>query len=735
MNSYTRSARTMAPAFHLAFLVFAVAICNASAQIKDGLQLVRPTLLADSSAIVPGKSLSLGILFEIAPGWHIYWRNPGDAGLATSIDWDVPEGYSVSALHWPIPKRIVEPGDIQVFGYKNRVLLWVDINVPAELMAGSEARFVARAKWLVCEAICIPGSAEMEITLPVADTAAPVNEALFSEFRARVPSEEPPPFSVEWKSQPEAWEVRIEGAQDTSQFDFFPFEAETELHGHPQGGSVSDGSAQLLIPANRVVQGLLVRTKPEPEVAWQIKSPEWPATPIANLEANPNTKANALGDFFIEKGAGGLEPPTAGSIPSLWVALLYGALGGFILNFMPCVLPVISLKLFGFIRQSGESRAQIFRHGLAFVAGIFAWFLALGIVVVLLKGAGAQVTWAFQFQNPWFILFLCAVVFVFALNLFGVFEIVLPGAASSCMAEIAEREGYGGAFFQGVFATLLATPCTAPFLGPALGFAFSQPSSVIFGMFGAVAFGMAFPYILLSAQPAWIKWLPKPGAWMERLKQAMAFPLLATLIWLLSVIASQKGVAGMIWTLSLLLTLGFACWLYGSFCGGLSSPRTRFTALAFAALSAIGGAWFFGGLFAQAEPPSARAPRATASDEINWVPFSSAELDRLLAEDKPVFVDFTADWCITCKFNERTAINTPAVRALLAQRGIVAMKADWTNANPEITAALQAFGRVGVPFYVFYPKGRKIPPVIFPELLTEKILIEGLGGRQVDVGE
>lgn len=673
---------------------------GAAAQIVDGKPLVRAALLADTAAVVPGGDFSLGVLFEIEPGWHIYWRNPGDAGLATSVDWKMPEGFEISAMRQPVPARIVEPGDIQVFGYKKQVLLWVDVRAPADLQSGSEVRFSADASWLVCKEICVPGDAAMELTLPVAADAAPVNAELFAEFRELLPAAGPPPYELAWEQNPAGWNLRVAGIQEGARMDFYPFEAETDLPGHTSGGIVENGTASLEIPANRAVEGLLVRT--EPLSTWVVKSPEWkPPVPVP-APADENTASDAA--------------PPAG-IPPLWLALLYGAIGGFILNFMPCVLPVISLKIFGFMRQAGDSRSRIFRHGLAFAGGMFAWFLGLGMVIVLLKQTGASVTWAFQFQNPWFILFICAVVFVFALNLFGVFEFALPGAAGSRMADLAEKEGYSGSFFQGVFATLLATPCTAPFLGTALGFAFSQPAPVILGMFGAVAFGMAVPYVLLSAQPAWIAWLPKPGAWMEKLKHFMAFPLLATLVWLLSVVAGQKGTDGVIWTLALLLALGFACWIYGAFRG--------LRAAGIALLAAGLGTWFFGGLFSRAEAPGA-AVATPSKDGIPWVAFSTAELDRLLDEGAPVFVDFTADWCITCKFNERTAINTPAVRAVLAERGIVPMKADWTNANPEITNALREFGRVGVPFYVFYPKGRAVPPVVFPELLTEAILLDGL---------
>jgi len=414
----------------------------------------------------------------------------------------------------------------------------------------------------------------------------------------------------------------------------------------------------------------------------------------------------------------------------LWTYLLFGLIGGFILNLMPCVLPVISLKIFGFMRQAGDSRANILKHGLAFTAGIFLWFLGLAAVIIALKSAGSEVTWAFQFQNPWFNYVIGSVVFVFALNLFGVFEIVLPGRATQGMAEAGGHGGLAGSFAQGILATLLATPCTAPFLGTALGFAFSQTSAVIAAMFAAIAAGMAFPYLLLSAQPGWMKYLPKPGAWMERLKQFMGFPLLATLLWLLYVIGQQRGTEAVIWAAATYLCLGLAAWLYGAFLGPVSSTRAKTLATLGILLSLLLGLGYFtGNLFARSAAMMPDKSAATPTDGIPWVSFSEAELQRLLAEGRPVFLDFTADWCITCKFNLRTAIDTKAVREAFEKLGIVPMLADWTNSNPEITRKLAQFDRVGVPFYLFYAPGRADDPVILPELLTEQILLRAIGAQ------
>jgi thiol:disulfide interchange protein DsbD len=345
----------------------------------------------------------------------------------------------------------------------------------------------------------------------------------------------------------------------------------------------------------------------------------------------------------------------------------------------------------------------------------------------MIKAGGAQVTWgAFQFQNSYFVTGLSFLVFLFALNLLGVFEITLPGAASNKLDQIASSpasgSSYAGSFFQGLFATLLATPCTAPFLGSALGFAFGQSPIIILAMFTAVALGMSAPYLILSARPGWRQWIPKPGAWMERLKQFMAFPLLATNLWLLWVLQNQRGGDAALILSALFLIIGFCAWALGALSASSwnSAWLIRILILLVAACS-----MFLGSVRIAAM--SLTPKMTTTGDGIGWIPYSPQSLERLRDDGKPVFLDFTASWCLTCQFNERTAIDVPAVRKLMKERGITAMKGDWTNSDPEITDALRSFGRVGVPLALFYPSGKGSSPVILPELLTEKIVLEALG--------
>jgi len=665
-----------------------------AAQVLDGKTLVEAELVANTEGIVPGQTFYVGLRLRMAPGWHTYWQYSGDAGIPTTIAWELPEGFGAGPIEWPMPTAKLEPGDIEVYGYSGEVLLLVAIQPPPDLVVGSEVTIRGNASWLVCEAICIPGNAELSITLPVISTAPKSQNAEFDFWQRRVPSADPPPFSIQWEQSAKGLSGRVLSDATLNSVRFFPLPVENQPVGHP---SVTEEGGESIIRVDAVapLRGVVAAEVGGEERAWLVVA-----------DADDAMAASSQG------------------FPPLWQALLYGFLGGIILNLMPCVLPVISLKVFGFIRQAGADPRRIFLHGAAFSGGIFLWFLGLGAVIVALKASGSEVTWAFQFQNPAFILTIAAIVFVFALNLCGVFEMTLPGKAVGTMSDLSGQEGYSGSFFQGVFATLLATPCTGPFLGTALGFAFSQPSAVVMAMFGSIALGMASPYLLLSARSEWMKFLPKPGAWMEKLKQFMAFPLFATLLWLLSILGGQKGIDGILWASAFFLCLGLSVWIYGAFCTPVSSVRTRAIAIVLALLIAVGGGWFFiGGGFANAASPSAST---NTKSGIQWESFSQARLDELLAAGTPVFVDFTADWCITCKFNERTAINVPAVRALINEMGIVPIKADWTNSNPEITATLKRFGRVGVPFYVIYPAGRADDPITLPEILTESMVLDAL---------
>jgi thiol:disulfide interchange protein DsbD len=424
---------------------------------------------------------------------------------------------------------------------------------------------------------------------------------------------------------------------------------------------------------------------------------------------------------------------TSGEQTPLGLYLLFALIGGLLLNIMPCVLPVIALKIFGMVKMAGDQPRRIKRLGWMFSLGILSSFLALASTVILLKLAGQQVGWGFQFQEPIFVIIMGAVVFAFGLSLFGVFEIQLPGAAVAGVSNVINKQGseggYAASFFEGVFATILATPCTAPFLGTALGFAFAQPWWIILLIFSVVAAGMAIPYLLLTAKPAWMRFLPKPGAWMETAKQFMGFLMMGTLLWLLYIFGKQLGMEAVIGAAGFLLTVGVAAWLIGRFATLSAKRRTYWLAWAGAlAVTVVGFRLFLTPVLQAQEVLAGTSPDgATASQEgIAWRPFTTATVEDLLQQHRTVFIDFTAEWCLTCKVNEKTVLADPEVIGRFASLGIVAVKADWTNRNPEITRLLAQFGRSGVPLYVIFPAASPDRPIVLPEVITKGIVLEAL---------
>jgi thiol:disulfide interchange protein DsbD len=674
------------------------------AQTYQGKEVVRPQLLADTNAIVPGKPFTVGLLLRMAPGWHTYWKFSGDAGLPTELKWKLPPGWKIGEMQWPIPLKTVDPGDIETYGYENEILLMQEITPPSKL-DDSSVKLSTEASWLVCEKICIPGGATLQLDLPVASKSEPANTEVFARYRRLLPQNLPGPNGARADWSRAGSDLRLKITSDSlAKFpavDFFPLPEQETIVGHPSVQSRNNNETVFRIPLESApkdlssMAGLLVfgqQPNGEDRAAWQITSA-------------PAVSAT--------------QPPPARGI---FKFLLFGFLGGLILNLMPCVLPVISLKIFGFVQQAGQSRQKILRSVIAFTAGIFAWFIALAVLLIALKGAGRDVTWGgFQFTNPYFVLVLNVIVLVFALNLFGVFEISLPQSVTRGLLSTSDRKDLLGSFFQGVFATVLATPCTAPFLGTALGFAFTQSAAIILVMFVAVAAGMSAPYLLLSAQPAWLRFLPRPGPWMVHVKQFMGFLLLATLLFLLYVLGAQRGLEGAIWASCFLLVISVGCWMKGAFVVPTATVVKRGVVLVLMLVLILGGGIYFIGDKFQ----STKLASADSQIHGDWQPFTPERLQSELEQGRTVFVDFTAAWCLTCKFNEASVLEAHDVREAFQRHGIVKMKADWTNGDPVITKLLQKFGRPGVPLYVLYP-AKNEEPIVFPEVLTKGMVLEKL---------
>ena len=660
------------------------AAASGQAQVVDGHQLVKAQLIADTQHIEAGQKFRLGVLYTIYPNWHIYWKYAGDAGIPTQIDWQLPTGFKAGPLQWPLPERQKEPGELEVFDYNNEVLLFTEVQAPEQLPAGP-VELTAKTNWLVCEKECVPGDAQLSLKLNDGGQG-PGNEGLFAKYAASVPKTTPPGFSLSMKPSGNQMVIDFSGAPEGSKLDFFPVPPENVVlnHGKQTGNRVVlsvDGGAALT----------------------QLKG-------VAVVQANGKTDA-----FEVElqpaaavAQGGSVSADLAGVLQAIGFALI----GGLILNVMPCVLPVISLKIFGFVSEAGERPDKAFRLALAFSAGILGCFAVLAAIVTFFRAVGAQVGWGFQFQDYRFVVVIACLVFAFALNLFGVFELTVSARATGGLAKLAAGTGYGGAFFQGAFATILATPCTAPFLGTASAFAFTQPAWATFLIFFSIGIGMALPYLLLAIQPKWLRYLPKPGDWMVRLKQVLGFLLLATLLWLSWIVGRLRGVDGMVELGGLLLVIGIVAWIKGSFWTPVSSTRSRvLAAVAMAAVLVVAlGSYNF----------------VTAPSQIPWQAFSQQSLDNAVQSGRPIFVDFTADWCLTCKANERFALDSSAVRQAFAQHRVVMLRADWTHGDAEITQILKEHGRAGVPMYLFYPGGKDRPPMVLPELISSQTVLDAL---------
>ena len=670
---------------------------------------VTTSIVADTKAVEAGKPFTVGVRFEIKPEWYIYWRFVGDIGLATNVEWTLPEGFKAGALHWPLPHSHEATGDFLNYVYERETLLFAEITPPAQMPADPIA-IKAKLTWQMCNAEqCVPGNASAVLSLPVG-TAEPENAELFTKWRAQIPKAGGAPFQVTWhREKADEFSIGITGLPKDFKAEFFPLPPNKDAKpGHPKVGEIAaDGARTITFPVeggapNLAWQGVLATAKGDaPREGWLIAAGD----PIPAGQAVIVSPASAP----VEVAAG----------VSLWATLWSAFIGGLILNLMPCVLPVIALKIFGFISQSKEEPARVFRLGLAFVAGVFVFFLALAALVIAIKSGGGRLNWGFQFQNGYILATLIALVFLFAMSMFGLFEITLGSGTATKLDALSGREGYGGAFVHGLFTTLLGTSCTAPFLGPVLGFAVVQPPHLVIAIFLAIAAGMSLPYFLLTWQPAWMKYLPKPGAWMERIKQFMGFIMLAVVVWLLGVVGESRGVDALISVGSFLLLLGVASWVFGAF-------RTR--AIVWPVVIALVVAGWFVFLKNNLGPVTAKSGNAKTAIQpggIEWQPFSPESLANAIASGRPVFIDFTADWCLNCKYNEKFVLETEPVRAAFREKKVVALKADWTNADPVITEMLKKFKRAGVPVYVLYLPGIS-EPVVFPEILSQAVVLRHL---------
>jgi thiol:disulfide interchange protein DsbD len=700
---------------NMGLYVFALTLAGlsgpASAAVVDTGH-VKAELIVSSEA-VPGGEVMVALRQTIAKDWHTYWRNPGDAGQATTLDWRLPKGWQAGQIIWPTPKRL-PLGTLMNYGYEGEVLLPVSITVPADAKPGQRVSLKSEAGFLVCKDICIPEQASLTVDVVVA-AGTPKIDARAAKAISDTLTAAPKLAGLKavMARDQGAVKLSITGAPlaggNFPDAYFFAFDSTLLDHAKPQLIERGPQGLTLTLPA-----GFGFKTGPAPTAL----------AGVIDLGSNAYEIEAKAGEPL--PGAAGLGAPTAKDkapeAMSLPLAVLFAFLGGLILNLMPCVFPILSMKAAALTAHGGnpsETRAQ----GLAFLAGVVATFLALAGALIAAKAAGAAVGWGFQLQSPPVVAVLCLVMLLTALNLSGLFEVGagLQGAAGS--SSLAARSGLAGAFFTGVLAVVVAAPCTAPFMAGAIGFALTQGTAAALLIFLFLGLGLAAPFTALAFSPSLTKRLPRPGLWMERLKQALAFPLYGTAAWLAWVFALQAGTNGLAFLLAASVAVAFAAWLYGlaqrsSLVGG--KPRLS---LILALLSVLAAGGLIYGASKMPAPVASTAPEETA--ELTSEPFSPERLAALRAEGRPVLINFTAAWCITCQVNDRAALSRPAVAALIKSSNAVYMVGDWTNRDGIIAKALAEQGRAGVPLYLVYGVGGRAP-VILPQLLTEGAVIEAL---------
>ncbi|MCF8259198.1 MAG: thioredoxin family protein [Melioribacteraceae bacterium] len=670
-------------------------------------EYVEGKLLSEVKTIEAGKQFTLAVKLKMEDHWHIYWRNVGDTGLPTTIDWTLPEGFEAGEINWPYPESFDFGGLINL-GYENEAVLLVDIKTP-DVITSDQITIKAEIKYLACYRSCIPGKEEIEIILPVGNEIA--NTELAEEFadaRSKIPIS-----SNDWKIEAATnGEILNIFAANPSWFEgeinkikFFPYSEELIAYAPEQklekldnGYILSIELSEYYTGENQNIEGVLVT-----DSGWRGEGSEKAMEIKVTLSDE------------IQSAEGG---SVSGS--GLMVALLFAFLGGIILNLMPCVLPVLSLKIMGLVQQAGEDKNKSLKHGLVFTLGVLVSFWILSGLLLLLRAGGEQLGWGFQLQSPEFVIVLSLFLFLFGLSMFGVFEI---GASLTAVGGKAQnKSGFGGSFLSGVLATVVATPCTAPFMGSALGFALSQPAIISLLIFTFLGLGMASPYVLLSASPKLLKFVPKPGAWMETLKQFMGFLLFATVLWLLWVLSLQTGSMGVLILLFSFLISSLGAWILGKW-GNLSKGKAIRTIAMIIALFTFAAGFYIA--LDNIELQTENASVSKSQGKIEWQNFSPELVTKYLEEGKPVFIDFTAAWCLSCQVNERVAFGSEEVQDYFVENGIQTIKADWTNRNETITKALAEFGRNSVPLYVYYD-GKGAEPILLPEVITPGIVLDAI---------
>jgi thiol:disulfide interchange protein len=683
----------------LCFLMFASAAWSAPTATATHLTV---QLVVPPAEIYPGQNFTAGLYFKLEPGWHVYWVNAGDSGEPPRIKWTLPEGVTADAMQYPAPKRL-PLGPLMDFGYEDEVLFPIAMHVSPAFKPPANAKTTLSAKvdWLVCREVCIPGKATLDVARnaqsspPSSPTFVDADQQLVARLQHTLPQPLPAGMQAKFSPTPTGFTLALLTGKRESAAQFFPFDQ----------NQLANAAPQTVTPLKNGVELTLKKDE--------------------NLQQNPGALHGlvVLADgraFEINATSGTIAAAEApgGDFAGLAKVAGLAFLGGIILNLMPCVFPVLFIKGLSLVQSSQQERHKLRAHGWVYTLGILVSFWIVVALLLILRAGGRQLGWGFQFQSPSFIAVVTLLLFFLGLSLAGMFEIGL--SLTSKGSSLASQHGYAGSFFTGVLAMVVATPCTAPFMGAAIGYALSHSAFVSFFVFTALALGLAAPYLLLSFNPAWTRLLPRPGAWMEVLKQATSIPIFATVIWLVWLFAQSAGLNALAGLLAAFLLLAVAGWILGRWPAKGPATAAAVIVLIFAVALPIFAVRKLGAM-----PTSA----STASNS-QWESFTPALVDKYRAQGKPVFVDFTASWCLSCQVNERVILNRADVQEKLRNGGFALVRADWTNADESITQTLNTLGRSGVPTYAIYPGSPQEPPQVLPEVLTPGIVLDAIDKLQ-----
>jgi thiol:disulfide interchange protein DsbD len=664
------------------------------------------SLLVPPGEIYPGQTFTAGLDFRLDEGWHVYWINAGDSGEPPAIAWKLPAGITAGAMQFPPPSRL-PLGPLMDFGYENEVVFPIPIQVAADYHPSQpEATLAAHVTWLVCREVCIPGKADLAVMRPAYATTPPAPSVdlgargMIARFQAQLPKALPAADSATFSSSAKNFVLNITGTK-TASAQFFPLDETVIANAAPQPAVATSNGVQLTLTKDENLQA------PPQKLNGLLELPDGTAYVI---HATPGAAAAATAPL---SGASGI----LGAISLAFI-------GGILLNLMPCVFPVLFIKGLALVQSSQHERHKLRAHGWVYTLGILVSFWVVVAVLIILRAAGRQLGWGFQFQSPTFLALMAMLLFFLGLALAGQFELGL--SLTSAGGSLAQKQGYAGSFFTGVLAMVVATPCTAPFMGAAIGYALAHSAWVSFAIFSALALGLALPYLALAYFPGWARVLPKPGAWMEVLKQAVSIPIFATVIWLVWVFTQIAGTTALMGLLAAFLLLAIAGWFLGRWPGKKLGSALAALVLLVAVIVPIWAVGVFAPVRIDRSQVLILSSIKPESLGPVWQPFTPTLLQQSRAQGKPVFVDFTASWCLSCQVNERLILRRADVEQRLRDSGAVLLRADWTNQDPDITQTLAALGRSGVPTYALYPADPGAPAHVLPEVLTPGIVLDAL---------